>query len=301
MSILDKKKATINSLEDYIIRSINLYDRNEGLKDRFASTENPEFLKYIDTEAILYHREIQEVGVPFPSSREMLTVGGETDLRIFLSIGYECFKSIRRFLPTDINNTAKVLDFGVGCARTMRHFYREVKNFECYGCDVDKNAIDYLESSIQFIKASVTNNLPPLHYKEHYFDFVYSISVFTHLDRSAFIRWINEISRILKKGGIFEISLHGSKAFEIIENQPDRRSLLGINKNEFELNKEKYQTEGYIWIKQPVCSDDIDTSQFGISFISQACFKKIISPHFTLIDYFEGEIGGWQDLAILKK
>ena len=297
-----KKKTDLQvQLNDYLIRSANLYSRDVSLQQRFSSPEDPAFQKFIDTEAILNFREIQEAGLPFPPWQEMLTVGGETDLRLFLSIGYACYESIRKYIPADLDFPIEVLDFGVGCARTMRFFYRESDKFICHGCDVDRRAIDYLSRSIPFIRAKATNNLPPLPYGTGYFDLVYSISVFTHLEFNTVKLWLKEMHRILKVNGVLELSLHGPRSYGIVLNEPQRRRLIGIDDREFESKKMLFDNEGFVWMKQPVGSTDIDTSQFGISFISRECFERIISPYFTLVDYAEGELGGWQDLAILRK
>ena len=180
------KGSFMPSLKDYLLRELNLFNRSVELQERFGSTDNVEFIKFIETEAIIFFRELQEVGIPFPLSQEMLTVGGETDLRLFLSIGYACFESIRKNIPDDFKPPIKLLDFGIGCARTMRFFFRELDKFHCYGCDVDRRAIEYVQDSVPFIKAKMTNNLPPLPYPKEFFDLVYSVSVFSHLDYKAF-------------------------------------------------------------------------------------------------------------------
>jgi SAM-dependent methyltransferase len=289
----------VPKIDDYIIRSQNLYDRDSTLQQRFASPPNPEFEKFIDTEAILHYREIQEVGVSFPSSREMLTVGGETDLRIFLPIGYECYQIVKRNIPSDIPSPAKILDFGIGCARSARFFFRDQQKFECFGCDVDEQAIGYVGNSVPFIKATVSRNFPPLPYTDGFFDVIYSISVFTHLNRRAFTDWLQEIHRVLRRGGFFLVTLHGPQAFSLLENDPERRKLLGIAK-EFSTST-TFASDGFAWMKQPVGSTSIDTSQFGISFINQEVLRESIDGLFDLVDYRAGEIGGWQDLAVLRR
>jgi SAM-dependent methyltransferase len=289
------------SLKDYLLRELNLFNRNAELRGRFGSTDNAEFIKFIETEAIIFFRELQEVGIPFPPSQEMLTVGGETDLRIFLSIGYTCFESVCRNIPADLKSPIKLLDFGIGCARTMRFFFREMDKFHCYGCDVDRKAISYIQDSIPFIKATSTKNLPPLPYPKEFFDLVYSVSVFSHLDYIAFHAWLAEIHRVLAWRGIFQVTIHGELAFSIVSNEPERRNLIGISENEFSLKKNYFDETGFVWMKHPTGSADIDTSQFGISFISRAQFEHFINPFFELVEYTSGEIGGWQDLAVMRK
>jgi len=288
-------------LSDYILRAVSLFNRSPELQQRFGSPDDPAFFKFVDTEAILYLRELQEVGIPFPASQEMLTVGGETDLRLFLSIGYSCFDSIRKHIPPDLALPIKILDFGAGCARTMRFFFRETDTYECYACDVDQRAIAYLKECVPFIEAEATQNVPPLPYSSEFFALVYSISVFTHLDHGGFAVWIKEAHRVMKPGGVLLVTLHGERAFDIVSNEPERRRLIGISEEEFNSRRQAFATHGYLWMKQPVGSADIDTSHFGISFVSRRSFEDGIRPLFEIVEYVEGEIGGWQDLAVLGR
>lgn len=288
------------TVTDYVIRARSLYDRNSDLRQLFDSAESAAYARFVDTEAILYLRELQEAGVAMPPWQEMLTVCGETDLRTFLSVGYQCYEIVRRHIPDDLPVPTKILDFGVGCARTMRFFYRETDHFECYGCDVDHKSIAYLQKEVPFIDARVTRNRPPLPYKHNFFDLVYSISVFTHLNLETFKAWIVEMHRILRPGGIFQVTLHGQTAFSLIVQEPERRRLIHIAEEEYLLKRDQFES-GFVWLAQPVYSADIDTAQFGICFIQREKFERIIEPYFDLVEYVNGEIGGWQDMAVLRK
>ncbi|HHC23785.1 MAG TPA: class I SAM-dependent methyltransferase [Desulfobacterales bacterium] len=48
---------------------------------------------------------------------------------------------------------------------------------------------------------------PP--FRDHFFDFVYAMSVFTHLTEEAEKLWIRELSRIIRPGGCFMLTLRG--------------------------------------------------------------------------------------------
>lgn len=217
------------NLQHYIIRCQSLFDRSKDLQDRFGSYQTLAYERYADTEAVINIREIQESGVPFPHWQEMLNVGGETDLRIFLNVGYDCYQVIKKYMPDNLPLPARVLDFGVGCARTMRFFFREQEKFDCYGCDVDTHSIAYIKKSIPFIKATVSNNMPPLPYVANYFDLIYCISVFTHFNMRTFLEWLNEMYRIIKPGGTFLVTLHSEWAFSLLETEPHRRALIRIS------------------------------------------------------------------------
>lgn len=295
------RRRLLPSLNDYLLRELNLFNRSTELQERFGSPDSIEFTRFVETEAVLFFRELQEVGIPFPPSQDMLTVGGETDLRLFLSIGYACFENIRKNIPDDGEPPIKLLDFGIGCARTMRFFFREMNNFRCFGCDVDSRAIAYVQNSIPFIKAQLTKNLPPLPYPKGFFDLVYSVSVFSHLDYKVFDAWLAEIHRVLAWRGVFQVTIHGEHAYSIVSNESEMRKLIGISDDEFNSKRSSFEETGFVWMKQPVGSANIDTSQFGISFVSRTQFEHLITPYFELVEFFDGEIGGWQDLAVLRK
>ena len=295
------RPASQQSLIHYVARSINMLDRDSVSRERFPDPHSTDFVKYIDTEAILYIREIQEVGVPFPSWREMVTVGGQTDLRQFLSVGYGCYEMVRNNFPSEAQPQSKVLDFGVGCCRTARFFYRDSAKYMFYGCDVDRKAIDYINSSVSFITGHVSRNNPPLPYLNNFFDIVYSISVFTHLDWNSFAAWIKEVHRVINKGGTLILSLHCEVAFSIIKSSRARRDLICIAEDEFDKKVDLFKNDGFVWLRQPAGSDCINSDQYGISFIAQRRFEAFIEPFFNIVKFNPGEIGGWQDLVVLKK
>jgi SAM-dependent methyltransferase len=190
------------SLFHYVAREQSLFQRTQEFRELYPSWDSRMFQKYVDTTGILFFREMQEVGVPFPSWKDMLTVGGETDLRLFLGVGYACYEKLLPHLPPPVGKPA-ILDFGIGCGRTMRFFYRQCADYDFHGCDVDTSAIRYLQDEVQFVKAAVSTHDPPLPYETGAFDFIYCISVFTHFTQEAFISWMNEIQRILKPGVAF--------------------------------------------------------------------------------------------------
>jgi len=297
---ISPRRRARTQLNNYLIREKNLFSRVPELKTRFGSPESEEFHEFIETEAIFFYREIQEAAIPFPSSSEMVNISGETDLRSFVYVGYDCYRLIRTNLPDNFPLPGRILDFGVGCGRTMRFFYRDMDQFNSFGCDVDQNAIRYLKKNVPFIQARVNKNLPPLPYSMGYFQLVYSISVFTHLNLPAFQTWLVEIHRILDSRGIFQLTLHGDIAIRSVHTDKDLRTRIGLSEGILS-NQENRLNNGFLWMQQPVGSKDIDSSQFGITFIQKDFFEELIQPFFTIVNYQEGAVSGWQDFVTLRK
>jgi SAM-dependent methyltransferase len=292
------KKRDTSTLNDYLIRANSLLQRTEELKLKYGNEVSEEYLDWIDTEGIIYQRELQDVGVPFPDWKDMLTVGGETNLRMFLDIGKDTFNWIKPYLPQS-SQKIKVLDFGIGCARTARHFYRHQNKFDIYGCDVDRNAIHWLKKNVSFLNSSHSSPRPPLPYSSEYFDCVYAISVFSHLNENYFEMWLKEIFRCLKPNGKLMFTYHGLSAFEKIEKNSLQQTLNIKDWSYLSLKKE-LEIKEFTWISQYVGSLDIDIDSYGISFTTLGKIKNFISNRFTVAHYTES-IGGWQDLIVLQK
>jgi len=288
-----------SNLHHYKCRIDNLWKRTASLQDIYPKLDDTDLDEYIDTEAILYYKELQDCGVSFPAWQDMITVGGETDLRLFLKIGRNCYDDIIKYLPKT-KNTQRILDFGVGCARTARHFYQKTPQYEVHGCDVDVTPIEYISNNIPFIQPLVSNNEPPLPYESDYFDVIYSVSVFSHLKEKSFYDWAKELSRILKKGGLLIITIHGLHALNITRNK-ESVSSIGITEKAFENAESLIEKDGFIWMPQETTSLDIDTTQYGISFVDKNKLAEYLPSSLKVIHYGEGEIGGWQDMVVLQK
>lgn len=296
--ISSRIKEAKDSLYHYRYRIDSLWKRSPVLQEKYPGSDDAKFEKYIDTEAILYFRELQECGVSFPTWQDMITVGGETDLRLFLQIGRSCYEDIVKYLPE--RNSLRMLDFGVGCGRTARHFYLDLERYELHGCDVDATPIEYLYRSVPFIQPIQSSNNPPLPYDSGYFDVIYSVSVFSHLKQTAFYDWAEELLRIMRPGGILVITIHGSHALDITLNKRDATSM-GIDRDELQSAESLFQRDGFIWVPQVTTSPDIDTSQYGISYVDEKRLSAFIPSDFRIKHYGVGEIGDWQDLVVLEK
>jgi SAM-dependent methyltransferase len=81
---------------------------------------------------------------------------------------------------------------------------------ELYGSDIDSEAIAWCRASISEIAQFEQNaTAPPLNYADSFFDFVYSISVFTHLPLQMETNWLTELRRVIKPGGYLLLTTLG--------------------------------------------------------------------------------------------
>ena len=120
---------------------------------------------------------------------------------------------------------ARVLDFGCGSGKVMRHFLPEAEAGELWGCDIDARSIDWINAELSPPLHAFTNGpVPPLDQPAGSFDLVWSVSVFTHLT-DHWAGWLAELHRVLRPGGLAIISFLGGAMYEAWTGQswePDR-------------------------------------------------------------------------------
>ena len=103
------------------------------------------------------------------------------------------------------------LDFGCGSGRIARHLLTAETPRELWGVDVDGPAVAWCArhfpgSTFRAISANPPTPLPASH-----FDVAVSGSVFTHLAEDAQSRWLSELYRLLRPGGLLITCTHSPK------------------------------------------------------------------------------------------
>ena len=104
----------------------------------------------------------------------------------------------------------RMLDFGSGAGRLLRHFINEAERGEFYGCDVDPEMIAWMDEHLvpPLSGALATNIEPPLPFPDDHFDLVTAFSVFTHIT-TYWAEWILELQRVIKPGGFALVTVLG--------------------------------------------------------------------------------------------
>ena len=101
-----------------------------------------------------------------------------------------------------------VLDFGCGCGRVIRH-WRTLTQPALFGTDYNPHLVRWCQDSLPFASFQRNELQEPLHYQEAAFDFIYGISIFTHLEESQQSFWLDELKRVLRPGGLLLLTFHG--------------------------------------------------------------------------------------------
>ncbi len=110
---------------------------------------------------------------------------------------------------TELKNK-KILDWGCGPARIIRHLPKIINNnCQFYGTDYNKKSIHWCTNNLPGIHFNHNTLQAQLPYNDNFFDIIYGLSVLTHLSEKMHYEWINELTRILKPGGIILLTTQG--------------------------------------------------------------------------------------------
>lgn len=128
---------------------------------------------------------------------------------IYEQRGREQWQLLRSLLPPDWSFAGKrVLDFGAGAGRIVRHALREDPEAEYWACDLDPRSVAWMRANLLPLRVFEAREWPPTPLADGSFDLVYAFSVFTHL-LDEWSAWLLELHRLLRDGGILVVTVFG--------------------------------------------------------------------------------------------
>ena len=145
-------------------------------------------------------------------------------------LGPETRTAILELLPDDWTFAGKrVMDFGCGAGRTLRHFMAEAETAELWGVDVDAPSIELLRETVSPpLHVMQSQYMPPLALERDSFDLIWAISVFTHLTDNS-LPWLCELHRLLRPGGLLIATYMGRWTSELLAGEPWDENRTGMN------------------------------------------------------------------------
>jgi SAM-dependent methyltransferase len=151
---------------------------------------------------------------PLPPARLRARVSGTSSRREFLDVGRMAAADIRRaFDALKVPGEAypRWLDFGCGSGRIARHLLGHDPLRELWGVDVDREAVAWCARAFPGATFRTIPAAPPTPLPSELFDAVVAGSVFTHLPEDGQERWLAELHRLLRPGGLLIACTHSPK------------------------------------------------------------------------------------------
>jgi SAM-dependent methyltransferase len=129
----------------------------------------------------------------------------------YLAAGAALKRELLAHLPPDWSwDGSRVLDFGCGAGRVLRHLLDEAQEAEIWGCDRDEPSIDWLNRHMSPpLQAVAVQEEPKLPFPDAHFDLVWALSVFTHITAN-WSGWLLEVHRVLAPGGALVTTFLGA-------------------------------------------------------------------------------------------
>lgn len=255
----------------------------------------------------LYRRKYRFIKA-IPPMHLRVRVGGSRWINEFMNVGLMCANNINEalfaFCEKRIDDYEKILDFGCGCGRILQYLYRDnsSKSIQFYGCDVDANAIRWMQANYSNNNFVVNLFEQPVPFDDSFFDLVYAYSVFTHLDESMQFEWLQDIQRMLRPGGIALLTIHGSKAVQMFIDGPH----ISESMREHLIKHKPISESGFIFEPYEDLSSDKRKypgigSMYGLTFHSHSYIKDHWSNVFEVRGIYSNEEDNFQEVVVLEK
>jgi SAM-dependent methyltransferase len=231
-----------------------------------------------------------EEGLPLPPPKHLQTrvVGGY--FPGFMSSGYSTLEQMDRFLAArhcKVSDFRSILDFGCGCGRIIRALRQRLPDeTRLFGTDIDPEAIEWLQENYQSIgEFEVNPHLPPSVYPDNTFDFIFSVSIFTHLPEAMQFAWLKELHRVAKPGALLIVTTHGD--FHRPTLQPEELARL--------------DAAGFYYreLTAPVV-EGLPTF-YSTAYHSPAYIRSEWKQWFDVLEQQPNGLDNWQDINLLAK
>ncbi len=173
-------------------------------------------------------------GYPIPSGGLAWRVGcpqwARRPDRFYLKRGNDLRQAILAALPADWSFAGtRVLDFGCGAGRVLRHFAPEAAIAQLWGCDVHEPSVDWMRRHLcPPLHAFHSGEAPPLDQPDASFDLVWALSVFYQIT-DQWSAWLAEIHRVLGDGGLFLATFKGEGVSQSPAFEPWIEDCVGMN------------------------------------------------------------------------
>jgi SAM-dependent methyltransferase len=219
-----------------------------------------------------------------PPDELRFRVANSLDPGEFLGVGERCANDLRTAISSLGRNVAEckeVLDFGCGSGRTLRWFTESPPRF--YGSDMDAEAIGWCENHLAGMTFVVNQALPPLPFCSDKFDFVYAISVFSHLDETHAMIWLQELQRVAAPNAILAISICGPLIY-----QASARDVVELHEKGLVFSQPGYWKNHF-------------PDWYGDMYYDEAGARRLFGRNLDFLALLPAGINGHQDLVLLRK
>jgi SAM-dependent methyltransferase len=242
-----------------------------------------------NTEEQDFYYLVNEIPLPEAVRRQRIGDASEDAFHVAGATAYmKMEQTLRRCFGKGYEGFPRILDWGCGCGRMLRHFVARTKS-EITGIEIDHDNLQWCAEHYPSATFREGRLEPPLEIPADSFDLIFGISVFTHLTEEMQHRWLAELRRITKPGGAVLMTVVGDVSWF---------------RNRFSLEQMKaWKATGFI----DVGSDAILDNHIGragyyrLVYHDAAYVLRQWKQHFRMVDLIPGLCNNYQDLVVMQK
>jgi SAM-dependent methyltransferase len=179
------------------------------------------------------------------------------------------------------------LDFGCGCGRFLAGWVLHGTPMRLRGCDYNPALVKWCADNIPGVEVKVNRIGGEIPFEAGSLDFVYLLSVFTHLTVAEQKRLIGEFRRILRPGGYVYVTFHGEYFYPVMFPR-------------IENGAEIFRRDGFLIGEQNLEGRNDCWTLHTPEFLSSLFEGFVPMKHFRSIDRGPTDIAAWQDSLIFQ-
>ncbi len=137
----------------------------------------------------------------------------------------------------------RVLEIGCGTGRLLRPHW--------FGIDISERMLSIAKNKNPHFNYKLCDGRT-IPFEDSYFDCVYCVLVFQHIPFAGFVKYVQEVTRVLKKGGKFVFQIIEGKKEGEFSHHYDLESVKEVlEKNNFTITKIKKGLvhDQWVWVK----------------------------------------------------
>lgn len=272
-------------------------------------TSSDAYWYWLNTEGVRLSPELRAIlpGLP-DETLQAANVGaaGEDALRLGFA-AYTVFKQLVEKHRGRLADCESVLDFGCGWGRILRFFLRDIAPERLHGLEAESSFFEACRRTFRWGHFTLGGFEPPAPFPDATFDLVYAYSVFSHFAEDVHRRWLLDLHRVLRPGGLLVVTTRERAFIERVDDWrrtnaqlwdaeytrrlfrcfPDReKALAAYDRGEF--------------CFAPLGLDG-EWSNYGEACISRAYVARHWTAHFTLLDYLDDYTLCGQNVIAVRK
>jgi ubiquinone/menaquinone biosynthesis C-methylase UbiE len=189
-----------------------------------------------------------------------------------------------------MDSTKRVLEFGCGAGRMLRHIPTFAPDTECWGADISAPLIRWCRHNLQpSLNFTLSTTVPHLPFEDQYFDLIYCGSVFTHIEDLE-VSWLLELGRVLAPSGYLYLTIHDQHTVH----------LLGTTRKDHWLARSMAESRTYVTHSGDFSMIVVGRGDRSQVFYHSEYFKSLVPRMFQWLAHVP-EAYGYQSAVVLKK